>query len=125
MFYLKLTLQMEADRKIEWKRKSRFYLKYGQNLERANETESIRKKRSRTKGESERAGKGRAAFRWKPKKRIRFQLDEHAAVAFMSNLPPAESKLPAAASKFPVMSTSWKRRFPATTAREKNEFWAT
>lgn len=84
---------------------SRFYLEYEQNLEQANETESIRKKRSRTKGESERAGKGRAAFRWKPKKRIRFQLDEHTAVAFTSNLPPAESKLPAATSKFPVMST--------------------
>lgn len=74
-------------RKKRSERDSRFYAGYGRNLERVNETESIRKERSRTKGESERAGKGRAAFRWKPKKHIRFQLDRHDAVAFTPNLP--------------------------------------
>lgn len=47
-----------------------------------DEIESIRKKRPCTKDESERAGKDRVAFKWKPKKRIRFQLDECTAATF-------------------------------------------
>lgn len=85
------------------------------NLERANETESIRKERRRTKGESERAGKCRAAFRWKPKKRIRFQLDWRNALAFTSNLLQQWMNFETWRNKLAVVSTSWVKKFSVMT----------
>lgn len=74
-----------------------------------NEIESIRKKRPCTKDERERDGKGRVTFKWKPKKRIRFQLDECTAATFTFQFIQAAGKLPIVTSKFLIILANRER----------------